>query len=445
MQILIKNALIINEGRSYPGSVRIEGAFISKIYEGEIPEDLPAGMQVIDATGKWLLPGAIDDQVHFREPGLTHKGDLRSESRAAVAGGITTYMDMPNTIPQTTSPEALEWKFRRAAEVSVANYTFFFGGTNENAALLRKLDRKRIPGVKLFLGSSTGEMLVDRRETLRRFFGETDLLIAVHAEKEDIIRRNSAFYAWKYGKELDTTFHPKIRSAEACYASSSEAVALARRLGTKLHLFHLSTAQELSLLDSGKLSDRKVTGEVCVHHLWFCEEDYARLGNQIKWNPAIKTAADREALRQAVADGTIAVVATDHAPHLPAEKAGSCLTAASGGPMVQHAVQAMLELAQEGVFSKERVVDMMAHRPAVLYRIDRRGFIREGFFADLVLVDPQREETVQRDSLFYKSGWSPFEGIRFRHTIDRTFVNGRMVYAAGKMIDESPGMELKFA
>ena len=449
MKTLIFNALIINEGRSFKGSVLIEDGFISSVYEGdEGDEGIIAGQSAvkrIDARGKWLLPGVIDDQVHFREPGLTHKGDIRSESRAAVAGGVTTFMDMPNTNPQTTTLEALAWKFQRAAEVSVANYSFFFGGTNENASLLSQLDSKRIPGIKLFLGSSTGNMLVDKEEVLRRFFGETDMLIAIHAEKEEIIRKNKEAVLSVYGSSPDISFHPLIRSAEACYASSSEAVALAKKLGTRLHILHLSTERELSLLDRGPLKKRSVTGEVCVHHLWFCDEDYQQLGNRIKWNPSIKTKADRDALRKALNDNTIAIAATDHAPHLLSEKEGSCLTAASGGPLIQHSLLAMLSMASEGIFTKEKVVEKMAHHPAELYRIDRRGYIREGYYADMVLIDPERPTVVTKDNLLYKCKWSPFEGITFFHSVQKTFVNGTEIFSDGKIMTDSVGMELKYA
>ncbi|MDR2914711.1 MAG: dihydroorotase [Tannerella sp.] len=445
MRTLIKNALIINEGRSFKGSVLIDGKCISSVYEGDdLPVELLRDVKIMDASGKWLLPGAIDDQVHFREPGLTHKGDIGSESRAAVAGGVTTYMDMPNTNPQTTTIEDLEWKFQRAAEVSVANYSFFFGGTNDNADLISRLDRKRVPGIKLFLGSSTGNMLVDKEDSLRRFFGETDMLIAVHAEKEEIIRRNKEYYVSRYGENLDISFHSKIRSAEACYASSSEAVVLARKLGTRLHLFHLSTEKELALLDRGLLNERKITGEVCVHHLWFCDDDYEKFGNRIKWNPSIKTKSDRNALRDALNDNTISVVATDHAPHLLSEKEGSCLTAASGGPLVQHSLLAMLEMAADGLFTKEKVVEKMAHHPAELYGIDKRGYIREGYYADLVLIDPDKSITVTKDNILYKCGWSPFEGYTFRNSVYKTLVNGKVVYTGGGTVEDSIGMEIRY-
>ena len=445
MKTLITNALIINEGRSFIGSVLVDGDIIASVNEGKIISvvDLTS-VNRIDASGKWLLPGAIDDQVHFREPGLTHKGDIWSESRAAVAGGITSFMDMPNTNPQTVTLEALEWKFQRASEVSVANYSFFFGGTNENASLISKLDRKRVPGIKLFLGSSTGNMLVNNDDALRHFFGETDLLIAIHAEKEEIIRRNKEAYISEYGSALDISFHPLIRSAEACYASSSEAVDLAKKLGTRLHLFHLSTGKEMGLLDRGPLKERMITGEVCVHHLWFYDDDYLQYGNRIKWNPAIKTKADRDALRKALNDNTIANVATDHAPHLLSEKEGSCLTAASGGPLVQHALLAMLTMASEGIFTKEKAVEKMAHHPAALYRIDRRGYIRKGYYADLVLVDPNQPTTVTKNNLFYKCGWSPFEGITFPYSVWKTFVNGQEVYSGEKIVNNSIGMEIKY-
>ncbi|MDR1331396.1 MAG: dihydroorotase [Tannerella sp.] len=446
MKTLIKNALIINEGRSFMGAVLLDAPFISRVCEGNaLPGDV-SGATVIDAAGKWLLPGVIDDQVHFREPGLTHKGCIASESRAAAAGGVTSFMDMPNTVPPTTTLAELEWKFQRAAETSVTNYSFFFGGTNDNCAEIGKLDRRRIPGLKLFLGSSTGNMLVDNPDTLRRFFSETDLPIAVHAEKEEVIRRNRAFYVGKYGEEaLDVTFHPRIRDAEACYASSSEAVGLATALGTRLHLLHVSTARELSLFDNSRpLSAKKITAETCVHYLRFSDEDYSRYGNMIKWNPAIKTAADRTAIRNAVNNNTIDIVATDHAPHLPSEKEGNCLRAASGGPLVQHALPLMLDLARQGVFSREKVVEKMAHQPAELFRIDRRGYIRPGYYADLTLVDPQREWVVSKENIRYKCGWSPFEGQIFHHYVHLTFINGNLIYDDGVMHDNVHGMALAF-
>lgn len=443
-KILIKNARIVNEGRMFKGAVLIDRDKIEEVYEEAVPV-AASDVQVIDAEGKLLLPGAIDDQVHFREPGLTHKGDIASESCAAVAGGITSFMDMPNTKPQTTSIADLEWKLQRGAETSLANYSFFFGGTNDNMDEIRKLDRSRVPGLKLFLGSSTGNMLVDKKESLERIFGEADMLIAIHAEKEEVIKRNIAYYTDMYGEDLDISFHSKIRSEEACYASSSEAVELATRLNSRLHILHLSTAKELTLLSNEiPLSEKKITGEVCVHHLWFHDGDYAKYGNRIKWNPSIKTLADRTALRNAVNDNTIDIVATDHAPHLLSEKEGSCLKAASGGPLVQHSLVGMLEMVAEGCFTYEKVVEKMAHMPADLFHIDRRGYIRPGYYADLVLVDPEKCWTVAPENILYKCGWSPFEGTTFHHSITQTFVNGQLVYDNGVVDDDVRGMEVRY-
>lgn len=447
-KILIKNAYIINEGRTFNGYVLTDDAFILSV--GETGDSLLPSLEIeadtiVDAKGKWLLPGAIDDQVHFREPGLTHKGDIASESKAAVAGGITTFMDMPNTKPQTTAIAELEWKLKRGSESSVANYSFFFGGTNDNIDEIKKLDKSRIPGLKLFLGSSTGNMLVDNKETLERIFAEANMLIAIHAEKEDIIKQNIAYYTSRFGENLDISFHSKIRSEEACYASSSEAVELATRLGSRLHILHLSTAKELGLLSNEiPLSEKKITGEVCVHHLWFHDEDYAHYGNRIKWNPSVKTLKDREALREAVNTNVIDIVATDHAPHLLSEKEGSCLKAASGGPLVQHSLLAMLELASTGCFTKEKVVEKMSHIPADLFHIDRRGYIRPGYYADMVLIDPSKETQVTKESLLYKCGWSPFEGYTFKHAIIQTYVNGTLVYDGKNVDDSSIGMEIRY-
>lgn len=443
--ILIKNATVINEGRSRLASVLIEGDKIAAIYNDIIPQPIESEAEVIDAIGKWLIPGAIDDQVHFREPGLTHKGDIGSESQAAVAGGVTTFMDMPNTKPQTTTVSELEWKFRRAAETSVANYSFFFGGTNDNMDEIRRVDPKRVPGLKLFLGSSTGNMLVDKKDSLERIFGETDMLIAVHCEKEEVIKRNIARYTSLYGEELDITFHPKIRSEEACYESSAEAVELATRLNARLHILHLSTEKELSLLDNSQpLTRKRITGEVCVHHLWFTDRDYAAYGNRIKWNPAVKTTTDREALLAGLNSDKIDIVATDHAPHLLSEKQGSCLKAASGGPLVQHSVLVMLELARKGYFPVSKVVEKMAHTPADLFHIDRRGYIRPGYYADLVLIDPAQPYTVSSGNILYKCGWSPFEGYTFSHTVWKTFVNGHLVYSNGQVSNEIKGKEVAY-
>ncbi|MCD7978504.1 MAG: dihydroorotase [Tannerellaceae bacterium] len=443
-RILLKNAHIINEGRSFKGAVLINQPFIEAVFEGDLPENIVAD-QVIDAAGKLLMPGVIDDQVHFREPGLTHKGDITSESRAAVAGGVTTFMDMPNTKPQTTTLKELEWKLERGKEVSAANYSFFFGGTNDNLKEIQQLDPSRIPGLKLFLGSSTGNMLVDKKETLERIFGETDLLIAVHAEKEEIIQKNIAYYTNLYGEDPDISFHSKIRSDESCYVASAEAVELATRLNTRLHILHMSTEKELSLLDNSKpLGEKKITSEVCVHHLWFTDQDYATYGNRIKWNPAIKTVDDRNALREGVNNGKVDIIATDHAPHLLSEKEGSCLKAASGGPLIQHSLVAMLEMVSQGLFTYEKVVEKMSHLPAELFHIDRRGYIRPGYYADLVLVDPDTAWTVSKENILYKCGWSPFEGTTFGHTVRNTFVNGEIAYADGQVNETIRGMEVKY-
>ena len=441
---LIKNATIINEGRTFTGSVLIEDDKIAAVYEGTIPAE-SGDATVIDATGKYLLPGAIDDQVHFREPGLTHKGDIASESRAAVAGGVTTFMDMPNTKPQTTTLADLEWKLQRGAEMSVANYSFFFGGTNDNMDEIRKLDRSRVPGLKLFLGSSTGNMLVDKKDSLERIFGEAGMLIAIHAEKEEVIKRNIAHYTGLHGDDLDISFHSKIRSEEACYASSSEAVELATRLGSRLHILHLSTAKELSLL-SNKLpiSEKKITGEVCVHHLWFYDGDYEQFGNRIKWNPSIKTLADRTALREAVNNNTIDIVATDHAPHLLSEKEGGALKAMSGMPMIQFSLASMLELVDKGIFSIEKIVEKMSHAPAQMYEINNRGFIHKGYQADLVLVRPNSKWTVTTDCIVSKCQWSPLEGHTFNWKVEKTFVNGHLLYDNGKIDETYRGQELRF-
>lgn len=442
---IIKNGTIINDGEQFTGSVVIDGECIDSIIRGELPESVAdTAQRIIDATGKWVLPGAIDDQVHFREPGLTHKAEIATESVAAVAGGVTSFMDMPNTKPQTTTLEDLDWKYERAAQVSPANYSFYIGATNDNFEVLKQVDFSQVCGVKIFMGSSTGNMLVDNEKTLRRIFAEIPALIAVHCEEEHIIQANRKYYAERFGEELPIFFHPLIRSAEACYASSSRAAELASQYGTRLHLLHLSTAREMSLLDAAPLAQKRITGEVCVHHLWFDDNDYAQYGNRIKWNPAIKTCGDRKALLEALRNDRLDVVATDHAPHLWSEKQGSCLKAASGGPLVQHSLQVMLELSQRGEFPLERVVEKMCHAPAQLYRIERRGYLRPGYYADLVVVDPHKPYTVTRDNILSKCGWSPFEGHTFPASIERTFVNGNEVFAEGRLLNRTPGERLTF-
>ncbi|WP_455497828.1 dihydroorotase [Coprobacter sp.] len=444
-KILIRNATVINDGCSEMASVLIEGDKIAEVYSGECSSQIEnKADKIVEAFGKWLIPGVIDDQVHFREPGLTHKADIHSESVAAVAGGVTSYMEMPNTNPQTTTKEALDWKFNRAAETSVANYSFYMGATNDNIRELHQIDYSRVCGVKLFMGSSTGNMLVDQPVALKKIFAEIPALIAVHCEKEEIIRSNREYYVSRFGEELPIQFHPLIRSAEACYASSSQAVDLAVRYNARLHLLHLSTARELSLLEDRPLSEKRVTGEVCVHHLFFDDNDYAGYGNKIKWNPAIKTCADRLALTEAVRTNRIDVVATDHAPHLWSEKLGSCLKAASGGPLVQHSLLVMLDKVVKGDFTLEQVVRKMCHAPAELFRIEKRGYIRPGYFADLVLIDPNRRYMVTEENNFSKCGWSPFLGYTFPVTVEKTYVNGMLVYDKGVVDVTYRGRELSF-
>lgn len=441
-KLLLSGATIVNEGRSFVGSVLIEDAYIVAICEDEreLSDELLAGAERLDCRGKWLLPGCIDDQVHFREPGLTHKASIATESRAAVAGGVTSFMDMPNTKPTTTTLEAWQEKMDIAAATSWANYAFFFGGTNDNISEIKRIERKHTPGLKLFLGSSTGNMLVDKLETLERIFGEVDMLIATHCESEAIIQANKAHYLSLHPQEqLDVRYHPLIRSAEACYRSSSEAVELATRLDSRLHILHISTERELSLFRNDiPLSEKKITAEACVHHLYFHDGDYARLGNQIKWNPAVKRLSDREALRKAVESGLIDVVATDHAPHLWSEKEGDCLTAASGGPLVQHSLITMLQMALEGLWSKELVVERMAHAPARLFGIDRRGYLRPGYYADMVLIDPQASYTITPENNYSHCGWSPLMGKRYDLKVERTWVNGRCLYHDGTFASERP-------
>ncbi len=442
---LIHNATIINEGRLFVGSVLIEGDRIYEIFENEVHENIfRRCREIIDASGMYLLPGVIDDQVHFRDPGLTHKGDIFTESRAAVAGGVTSFMEMPNTNPQTVTIEALHEKFDLAAQKSIANFSFYLGATNENIKELVKVDKKNVCGVKVFMGASTGNMLVDNTKALQQIFAEVDSLIATHCEKEEIIRDNIDTYKKQFGEDIPISFHPLIRSEEACYRSSAEAVELADKYGSRLHVLHLSTAREMSLFSHSPVKDKKITSEVCVHHLWFIDEDYARLGARIKWNPAVKTRADRDGLRSALKSGKLDVVATDHAPHLLIEKEGGCLKAASGGPLVQHSLQTMLELSKQGIFSKEFVVEKMCHAPAELFQVKERGYIRNGYFADLVLVNPNKPYTVGKNNILYKCGWSPFEGETFSHSIEKTFVNGNLVYDIGKIVESALGKALTF-
>lgn len=443
MRLLIHDATIVNEGRRARGSLLISDDRIARVLPPEAP--LPRADEVIEAEGLLCLPGVIDMHVHFREPGLTADGTISSESCAALLGGVTSYAEMPNTIPQTTTIEAWEDKMRRAEEESMANYSFMFGATNDNADLLARLDPVRTPGVKVFMGSSTGNMLVDSEEALRRIFSESPLLICVHSEDEAIIRANKAKYTALWGPDPDVRFHPLIRSREACLACSRRAVALAEETGARLHLLHLSTADELALLrprGAGGFDDKRITGEVCVHYLWFSDQDYERLGARVKWNPAIKTAEDREALRRAINTGLADVVSTDHAPHLPEAKVGGALLAKSGGPLVQFSLLAMMELARRGVFTPERIAEYMAHNPALLYGIEDRGFIRPGYCADLVLVDPHRSTTVTPEVIRSKCGWSPFEGETFHSSVAYTILNGRVVVREGRA-DEALALRAK--
>lgn len=445
MKTLIKNALIVNEGRTFNGSVLMEEEMIVKIFTHEnIPAQIIQQSTVIDANGKYLIPGAIDDQVHFREPGLTHKGEIATESRAAVAGGVTSYMEMPNTNPQAVTQELLEQKYRRAAEVSPANYSFYMGATNDNLEEVMKTNAREVCGIKVFMGSSTGNMLVDDENTLAEIFRNTPLLVATHCENEPTIVRNIEKYREIYGEYVPMSAHPHIRSAEACFKSTEKAVQLASKYGTRLHVLHLSTADEMKLFASGPVSQKHITAEVCVHHLWFDEHDYVHYGTRIKWNPAIKTAEDRSALWQALLADKLDVIATDHAPHTLQEKEHSYFKAPSGGPLVQHSLTAMLEMHKRGKITLEKIIEKMCHAPADLFRIDRRGYIREGYYADLVLVDPSQPWRVSPENIFYKCGWSPFEGTEFSHRVTHTFVNGHLVYDNGQILEGITGKRLKF-
>ncbi|MEZ3590493.1 MAG: dihydroorotase [Muribaculaceae bacterium] len=430
---LIHNALIVNEGRSFEGYVVIDGEFIAEVGEGSVPPGLSDTCdKAEDAGGAMLLPGAIDEHVHFRDPGLTYKADIATESLAAVAGGVTSFIDMPNTKPLTVTLDALDAKYRRAAECSVANYAFFIGATNNNVDTLLKCDYTRVPGVKLFLGSSTGNMLVNDEAALRRLFAEVKAVIAVHAESEAVIRANRERIVAERGEELPVGVHSEIRDARACYESTEMAVALAREYDARLHVLHISTADELRFFTPGPVAGKRITAETCPHYLLFSTDDYATLGGRIKCNPAIKGAADRDALRRAVADGRIDVVATDHAPHLLAEKEGTALTATSGMPMVQFSLPMMLTLASEGMFTSETVVERMCHAPATLFGIDRRGFIHPGYYADLAVVAPCDPYTVADADVVSRCGWTPLAGLTLRHRVRSTYVNGTRAWHDGR-------------
>lgn len=442
-RILIKNAQIVSEGKIANSDVLIEGNYIIEI-ESSI-ENKTNDAQIIDAKDKYLLPGIIDDQVHFREPGLTHKANIATESKAAVAGGITSFIEMPNTVPQATTQQLLQDKFDIASKTSFANYSFMFGGTNDNLEELLKTDPQKVAAIKLFLGSSTGNMLVDNEETLEKIFSSTKMLIAVHCEDEHTIRENLAKAIAKYGDDIPIEIHPKIRSEEACYISSSNAIELAKKTGARLHVFHLSTARETALFSNDiPLEEKQITAEVCIHHLWFDDTDYKEKGTFIKWNPAVKTKQDREGLWKALLDDRIDVIATDHAPHTLEEKRQVYTKAPSGGPLVQHGLLAMLEAVHNKKISLDKVVEKMCHNPARLFQIEKRGFIKKGFYADLVLVDLNTSQQVTKDNILYKCGWSPFEGITFNSEITHTFVNGNLVYNKGVFNTETKGMQLTF-
>lgn len=440
-KILLKNGIIVNEGIIEENDILIVDEIIVKIAK-DISD---ADAEVIDCSGKHIMPGVIDDQVHFREPGLTHKGTIATESRAALAGGITTFMEQPNTTPQTTTIEKLEEKFATAANSAFANYSFLFGGTNDNLEELKKLDKNACSGIKLFLGSSTGNMLVDDEKVIENIFRNTEMVISAHCEDETTIRENLAKYKAEYGDDIPLELHPIIRSEEACYLSSSRAIALAKKTGARLHVFHLSTGKETDLFQNDiPLEQKKITAEVCIHHLWFSDADYAKKGTLIKWNPAVKTANDRDMLWDALLDDRIDVIATDHAPHLLEEKNNVYTKAPSGGPLVQHALNAMLEKVKDDVISLEKMVQKMCHNPAILFQIEKRGYIREGYYADLVVADLNNPWTVTKENIAYKCKWSPFEDTTFSSKVIHTFVNGHLGYSNGQFSEKRNAKRLTF-
>jgi dihydroorotase len=444
---LIRFAKLINEGIELQADVAINNGLIEAILTDPEQTDLTkyTGYEQIDARGKLLLPGIIDDQVHFREPGLTYKADIYTESRAAIAGGITSFMEMPNTIPNTLTQELLQHKFDLAAAKSLANYSFYMGASNDNIQEILKTDPKKVCGIKVFMGSSTGNMLVDNYKTLQAIFSEAPCLVAVHCESESRIKLNHQLYHARYGENAPASVHPLIRDVEACYASSSEAVELAAKNNTRLHVLHLSSAKEMRLFTNEiSLANKQITAEVCVHHLWFTDEDYVSKGNLIKWNPAVKSKNDRDALWKALRNNTIDVVATDHAPHSLEEKQRPYFAAPSGGPLVQHLLPAMIDMFKAGMLSLTELVEKMCHNPAICFNISKRGFIREGYYADLVLVDPDNPWQVNRSNILYKAGWSPFEHTVFGSSVTHTFVNGRLVYAFGHFDNSEMGQQLYF-
>lgn len=442
-KFLIKNAKIVNEGVIFEGDVLIENEYIKEIAESISLKS--SDITVIDAEGNYLIPGVIDDQVHFREPGLTHKGNIESESRAAVAGGITSFIEQPNTVPNAVTQDLLEDKYVIASKTSYANYSFMMGGTNDNLEEVLKTNPRNVAGIKLFLGSSTGNMLVDNQEVLEKIFSSTKMLIAVHCEDEATIKSNLEKYKEEFGDDIPINKHHLIRSAEACYISSSKAIELAKKTGARLHVFHLSTAKEMELFTNKiPLEEKQITAEVCVHHLWFTDKDYDTKGAFIKWNPAVKTEADKDALWKALLNDKIDVIATDHAPHTLEEKNNSYLNCPSGGPLVQHALVAMFEAHLNGKISVEKLVEKMCHNPAKIFKIEKRGFLKEGYFADLAIVNTHQPWNVNKDNILYKCGWSPFEGTNFKSRVMHTFVNGNLVYTNGKVKDLKTGKRLLF-
>lgn len=441
--LLIKNVTIVNEGKEYNGGVLIENGIIKKVFSNQKNQQELA-LQTIDGGGKHLLPGIIDDQVHFREPGLTHKAEIYTEAKAAVAGGITSFMEMPNTKPQAATIELLEEKYKIASEKSLANYSFYLGATNDNIDEIKKVDAKKICGVKVFMGSSTGNMLVDNIESLSKIFAESPVLIATHCEDEETIQKNTAKYKEEFGDEIPIKYHPLIRSEEACYKSSGLAVDLAKKYNSRLHILHLSTAKELELFETISSNDKRITSEVCVHHLWFSDEDYDKFGTRIKWNPAIKTKNDRDALIEGLKSNKIDVVATDHAPHTIEEKSNKYFKAPSGGPLVQHSLSAMLELYHQGKFTLPEIVNKMCHTPADIFQVENRGYIKEGYAADLVLVDLNSHWEVKKDNILYKCEWSPFENQVFKSKVTHTIINGHVVYNHGKFDESVKGQRLTF-
>ncbi|MFM7021602.1 MAG: dihydroorotase [Flavobacteriales bacterium] len=445
MKFLIKDASIVNEGRIFSGSILVENGLIAEVFEGDGSNYKDENTEIISAGGKCLIPGLIDDQVHFREPGLTHKGNIYTESRAAVAGGITSFMEMPNTNPQTTTVELLEEKFNIGAKDSLANYSFFIGATNDNVSQLLAADPAITAGIKIFMGSSTGNMLVDNHAVLNEIFSKAKMLIATHCEDEQTIKDNLAAYKAKFGDNIPFDVHHLIRSEEACYKSSSFAVELAKKHNTRLHILHISTASEVALFENNvPLAQKRITAEACTHHLWFSNDDYKEKGAWIKWNPAVKTAKDRDAIWKGLLDNNIDILATDHAPHTIEEKQQGYLKAPSGGPLVQHALPAMMQMVKQGRISLEHAIEKLCHAPAVCFSIDRRGFIRKGYHADLVMLDMNDPWTVDKSNILYKCGWSPFEGVTFDAKVSATWVNGTLVYKNGSVIENRAAQQIRY-